>query len=795
MGRDLTQHGQVDLAESRRRLSSMLLLTGLIVCGTVSGCSESELTNQCLQVKVVASSPVVAAHVGAWQLEPDSDERTLLDRGTTDEFGQVELKIGPADGLVLVESFGGMVATSATLNGPRTEQLRVEDFTLETIVELDLATALHVDRSVTISPLTSIATALADARFAHPSKESTRKDAVRTAFGLLSNHLGENFVDVYPIDLSEPALVNTPGLHHSLAITAFEALAKRIAAEQGLTLQHMNELVIAKALIDDASDPQAVLDGIGPEGPISVASCRPPETCDVDLEDCRTICDFSSDTWRRDFPESMIFDVVLSERNGTGLDFDDLDESLSRLRTSREPELFGQVQDAAPIDRSPPTLAFSITLIIDEQDDVISFDGNSAPRHEPHGIQVPLGIEEQCPSLSKYVHRLDGAAENPIHFELSAESHPQIALLTESAEYRILAVDGQTAVPVTEWIAVDFVDSADNGFIFRIVPYGSDVPELKTREGRFEIEVRAKDQIGQTGVARACWDHIPLPPPLRFDPMDIIPSSHPDSLLAVDLENNNVAPLLNGPVPPEQSKGVVYFDIFNGTDEPAYITLAVEQPNAVVRKSWQMSYAQLSPRRAAEQPLCLVDGSCIAKIDLPPDIVVTDEMEIVADLVGGVRVKDLTSSTFIQPCAGCDSNEYRLDPRPSEGGPRKYRVMLVATDLSSLAPQLSSETDDDIGGPFSEYHLDPALPLRLSGQRYEYRLVCTVPRPDNTCMEVADSRRYRALTNASIAISWLDLTGRLRAASGLSYRDVIEVEYSADYQWGTMEAVVPPFSL
>src|SRR5690606_14226721 len=75
-----------------------------------------------------------------------------------------------------------------------------------------------------------------------------------------------------------------------------------------------------------------------------------------------------------------------------------------------------------------------------------------------------------------------------------------------------------------------------------------------------------------------------------------------------------LAPLLNG-VPREQGKGIVEFEIRNGTREEVYVTLGYEQPLPEYTKSWIIAYGLVS--ETSVPYACWDTSQCAPWLGLP----------------------------------------------------------------------------------------------------------------------------------------------------------------------------------
>ncbi len=293
---------------------------------------------------------------------------------------------------------------------------------------------------------------------------------------------------------------------------------------------------------------------------------------------------------------------------------------------------------------------------------------------------------------------------------------------------------------------------------------------------------------------RRCWQHVPLAAPLQV--RRVAEAVGEGSLHEANLApGNNLAPLLDG-VPLEQGRSVLDVEIANGTAEPVYVTLLTEQALATFRKSWQKTNAFVIDGGESD---CLMTGDCT--FQFPPDrrtLIVTDESGTIAGLVSGVLVQDTITGQLVQPCADCDPDEYRIEPRFALGDPRVYRVRIVVTDLGALAPQPLGVSF----GPFADVPLDPdLLPIPITGRTLGRFRSCAVSLPEQPLYCVVEKiyQHYVALTGATLSLPGVRLLARTSPSPELpslmppAQPDVLGTPVGLDaYQWSTTEILLPP---
>ena len=167
-----------------------------------------EVPDHSLRIQVLAAEPVTDARVLLWWLDQDghplrrdgrrSEDAELsasnaLAEGQTDAQGVVELRTGPAYGLISLMATGGVTRDPWLLpglpppdgdSGPDASP-GAGDGTVPNHVELR---SVLIDflpgpasREVAITPLTTLAVTLGERRLAHPFKEDTYREAMARA--------------------------------------------------------------------------------------------------------------------------------------------------------------------------------------------------------------------------------------------------------------------------------------------------------------------------------------------------------------------------------------------------------------------------------------------------------------------------------------------------------------------------------------------------------------------------------------------------------------------------------------
>jgi hypothetical protein len=725
---------------------------GLAVFG-VSCFEHPPFSDGIIAGHVIVSAPVEGAQVSVWQLTPAGEKFELLAEDVTDELGWFSVHVGQAAGGILIEAKGGLTAEPwAPGEGIGLEQ------GLRAVLMDYLPGPLGTVRTVTVSPLTTIATALAESRLAHPDREDDYKKAIRRAYALLGEHFGGiNLIETPVASTSIEADPNelSDDVRHALILAGLSGLAQWIAEESRVSALAFNTVKLTAKLVEDTSDERALFDGKGPGGPLRAGFCPVPAACDTDPSACATVCDLDANTLRADLATGLAFYFLPAAYNGTGLTFERVIDLVEALRTNTEPELFGD-WPVEPLGGSLPAVVLGMTNIDDEWTDIITFSSAAVPSYTRTGPVTVLGGDGPCEAqtVRKYVTRMDDPADNPVRWVFSVVDRRGVAIDEERGEYRVGLRRVEGVDWLTEWRAARPLMQRADGIDFEVVLLRSELPALGTERGIFEIAFRAMDVLGHRAPAvRACWRHVPLAAPLWVSQAMEVPASDPRSLRAVEL-GDGMAPLLNG-VPLAEGKGIMEFEIRNGTSDDVYVTLSLQQSLAAFTKSWQKTNAFLRENLGS---YCLESGDCTQ--GWPPDrrtTIVTDELGTIAEFGGGVVVRDLATGSMVEPCEGCEPSEYRIKARRDDGVPSAYQVMVVVTDLSPLAPQPLGEDY----GPFHDLVIDPVyLPLSITGRTYGQVRHCADASPIlGYCDREEVYMHYLALQSVMISLEYVRVTG------------------------------------
>ena len=768
-------------------------------------CRPSSLSNQKVHVRVMLSGPVQGAIVTVWPVEAAGDKlsdrisgKELMISDPTDENGEVTLELGPMDGVLLLETSGGTTSDVGYGEDSGTNQadsiVELGDFQMNSVVQINLHDVLVHERHVTISPLTTAATGMAHGRLER-RLEANFIDAVDAACRLLDRHIGESVRETQAIFVADPGphvpdgSTLTPtlaGVANGFVLASFAGLAEHIATTSEFSRDSITSLHIARALIEDASDATGLLDGMGPDGPVAISNCSPAQASDL--------CQVDANTWRADLAGALAIYVIPSERNGTGLGLDEMQALVDRLQGNADSDLFGDEPTVA-IDFLAPRIEFLPVELDDESRDLITFAEDATPIHQ---ATARLAIRPRqspddgpCPAVYKHVSRLSAPDDNPLHWMFAVK--PAAAVrgqqapaveLDEKAEYRIRRAGTEWSA---EWREAELVREEDDMLVFQATLLESAFPSLSRSKGEFEIQVRGSDRLGQERTATACWNHRLLPAPLDISEPIEITEVDQQSLHALGLESNNLAPALNG----EQWAGIVKFQIRNGTAKPGYITLELMPSVIEYTKSWQRANALLfsDSERYTD---CVRNATCT--MGAPPgfETVLVDQQEGVADFsVMEMGIVDLSVAMAPEICVGCGGGVVHvIKPMHESGLPRIYEVWVAAVNLSFLAPVLSEESDLD--DPFEDFELDGYLTLPVTGVQGDRLLVCIIVMVGSNldCSFSSLYRYHRVLTSASMNIPQIEVVMRNTVTLGGEPISG-EMIYYHGFHWETTEPDIP----
>ncbi|MFH0900251.1 MAG: Ig-like domain-containing protein, partial [Pseudomonadota bacterium] len=412
---------------SARRSRAALVVTIAVLGATEAlACSPSpRLANGRLEGVVWMSGPLTGAKVVAFAADDEGAPigESLGTSAPSGDDGSFGLWLGPGHGTIVLRVEGG----EATYQDAATSSRATLDpgFSLSA-VELDYSPDERRVGTV-ISPLTTMAVSLATARLARRDKEMAFADTAKRAYELVGAHFGDVPIgNVVPVDptsatAAEPAPV-TAAVRHGLVLAALSQLASAIATASQVSDDAIGAAALVDRLVSDLQSQEALFDGQGPDGPLSLGQCELPATCSS--SSCDTLCSLDSNTVRSDL--GAAFTVFLgSSRNATGLAYPDLAVVIEDLRANQDPELFPP--DApGKIDLDPPELRFVLpkdgeAVAGEIAIEVIATDATRVDRLEVTAAGTP--VQDSDPAAERVLASLDTTQlrEGPIVVAADAE--------------------------------------------------------------------------------------------------------------------------------------------------------------------------------------------------------------------------------------------------------------------------------------------------------------------------------------------------------------------------------------
>ncbi len=245
----------------------------------------------------------------------------------------------------------------------------------------------------------------------HGGQERSLDAATARAHELLGGHFDVDLRQTLPAATVDASL--TAEVRYTLALAGFSAIVHEAAIATGRSIASMNVFLLTAALVEDARGPDALLDGVGSAGPVSLGSCG-------------AACPLPADALRSALVTALVRDYLPSAANAAGLAFGDVAEYLLHLTGNTEPGLF----DALPtqdLDKQPPVLALQPSPVFDELRDRIAFDAAGQPDHVHDtlaAIDLRAGLGDTCPVVYKHADLLrpvDTKADtNPLRWRMSA---------------------------------------------------------------------------------------------------------------------------------------------------------------------------------------------------------------------------------------------------------------------------------------------------------------------------------------------------------------------------------------
>jgi hypothetical protein len=369
---------------------AVLAACASLTCGGDDGTGGDRV----LRGVVYTTEPVVGARVTVRSLFNDFVYCSDVQTGSDGSFTCPILAGDDGNWYVVAEGGAGLPA-GTTLRGGVLDVVPLEE------------------RTITVSPVSDLAVALADARVA-AGKDPDRIAAYHTAVALFDAHWDTDPFDADVLDLTAPSSLDD-GAKLTLAIHGLAQLAAQAAVEQGVAAGSLTQLQLLALLRQDVAAPGEVFDGEG--GALRLGTCA----------DGLFLCEVGADSLRG-YLGGAILAFARTPANGTGLGRDDLLTWLERLRTNAEPQLFGAAA-VGPFDPLAPTVSWAApsegaTFTAGESIaiDVSAADANGVASVTVEVVGATATVTDTDPSPERFVAMVPvaGLPEGPLTLTATA---------------------------------------------------------------------------------------------------------------------------------------------------------------------------------------------------------------------------------------------------------------------------------------------------------------------------------------------------------------------------------------
>lgn len=734
---------------------------------TLTGCEPEEDVYVFRGMAVVAE-PLIGGEVSIWSLEGDDwgpeTRGVLVGRGRIGE--EVSLEFGPPGELsvgmagyfeipvTVPKGDFKIVVTGGQMSEFWSDNLVPMDSSYSTEAEVPevplvsyVLDGIASEKQIyTVSPFTTIASSLAASRFVNQNngRREFRK-VIRDSYGAFNSFLSTDIVLRFP----EWGGVRIEYAAYALALAGLSTQAYEIA-RKGFTKESFNTMSLVRALVEDASDSAAVLDGIGLEGSVEVGQCLfypcylDPETLRIGIV-------------------RAILDVYRYEPEGMEWRFNFV-QLLPKVIPPRSPAqllLFGDREVSAPFDADLPILDIVDTLIRDEISDAVTFHPDS---FEPQHSSEQSGNDSQiwntkdafyaasCPVVYKHVNILhDRPSGNPIKWIIRERDRTGIIY---DIEYRVgylsplsssLGCPSSIRIDDVEWllggqwryaesgVRDSDTDDMDDTDLYSIWLTRDNVPELVDRDGIFVIQVRTTDWIGnRSETLTGRWRNIPLPPPLLLHGTTLPVGGN--ALHTLSLNDNRLLDLVEAnTISVDKAPVLSESTIENGSSDPAYLDLFIDHKTATQIETRWTSWGALQRREEFDPPLvCKKDAGCrVDSFDPRQDTLFEQVSFSFNDWGLAIRVLD-ENRNVMEPllCPKCQ-NRYLIE------GFQRYVIQLIATNWEHIMPMpIEPIIVHDVYQPFA----------LLGQERGQWRLCTDFDFFAYVCHVMEDFQFYSAVT-------------------------------------------------
>jgi hypothetical protein len=449
------------------------------------------------------------------------------------------------------------------------------------------------------------------------------------------------------------------------------------------------------------------------------------------------------------------------------------------------------------VDTTPPVLDVRTTTMADEQGDQINLAG-ARPRHTHAAASTSLGLASSCttgsvPQVYRHAYLMvasppaDESTSNVLRFVFAVRDGVGIGPDRQAAEYRV-------RVPGAEWgawrSAGEGVEIEPGVYEYTAALLRSELPELATVEGQYEIEMRSRDEVGLSAVQARCWGHHPLAPPLKVTALGQSDDAS-RSLRQTRLDqNDNVSAVLTGSI---GTAWLVEFEIVNPTTDNAWTQLlpSTLPTDAHIERDWRDSWVVLSQRDVNEQ--CGSGrGSTPTPAPSRSDGVLTPIDAAALNI--SVKLYEEVGGTY----SPRDPQQGRyLIEAATASGPRRYKAVLSTSGIPSMRPWSGSI------GEVTLTRIDGST--GITGELVSQSTHCTrstatgCPRPPGEpqefkCTQRTTYQRYRAVEK--VVLHWnssagIQINGSVAVGGTLREAKPNPSSVVGVFDWSTIENGLP----
>ena len=406
-----------------------------------------------------------------------------------------------------------------------------------------------------------------------------------------------------------------------------------------------------------------------------------------------------------------------------------------------------QIVERLRIDNTPPSLAVNPSPVKTEQAEsaptytiLIGSPVEFTYNYEHNGTSFDLATTASCPTIAKRVELLvpnpnyveseiggDDGGRNPIRYKLTA-SDDGIGVDLAESEYRVLRQPGDTVV--LNWTPLPAGTTMGTATDYVLPLYATLLPDLRTTEGQYDVEVRVRDFLGRATTVSRCWTHKILGPALKTSSV----TAASGTMSSLGLSSTTLAPPSGSLVDDVAAKfmsdtslgaSLIEMTVQNGTVQQGYVTVNLTASGATTQQSYRVGNAILSTSAGGDcdvdESLCNPPSTAQPAYNPNPEVLVPGSQP-----AGSIKVRmfalntDGTVGAEVDVCPasmGCATDsavnvyEFAVAGRGSPNQPpKKYLIAVMTGPVLAFrpgpptTPWTGAYTDTTISG------------IRLSGQ-------------------------------------------------------------------------------